>query len=152
MKALASTLVTPEPLQLNGMVKQMVGIVLISHSSVLAQGAVDLVSQIAGGARVVAAGGTYDGRIGTSTELIAKAIKLADQGGGVLLIPDLGSSVLSALSVLADLDEKPNGPAVTIADAPFIEGAVAAAVAASGGLDLFAVAAAAQEARDVRKL
>ena len=39
-----------------------------------------------------------------------------------------------------------------LVDAPFIEGAVAAAVAASGGLDLEMVASAAEEARDVRKL
>jgi dihydroxyacetone kinase DhaKLM complex PTS-EIIA-like component DhaM len=36
-------------------------------------------------------------------------------------------------------------------DAPFVEGAVAAAVAASGGLDLDAVAEAAREAHGVRK-
>lgn len=130
----------------------MVGIVLISHSSGLAQGAVDVASQVAGRARVIAAGGTYDGRIGTSTALIARAIQFADQGDGVLLIPDLGSSVLSALSVLADLDDKPDSPTVMIADAPFIEGAVAAAVAASRGLNLTAVAAAAREARNLRKL
>ncbi len=130
----------------------MVGIVLISHSSVLADGAVELVSQIAGGARVVAAGGTDDGRIGTSTDLIASAIRVADQGDGVLLIPDLGSSVLSALAVLADLSGGPFAPRVVIADAPFVEGAVAAAVAASCGLDLNAVTSAAQEARDARKL
>jgi len=130
----------------------MVGIVLISHSSGLAQGAVDVVSQVAGRARVIPAGGTYDGRIGTSTALIARAITFADQGDGVLLIPDLGSAVLSALSVLADLDGKLNSPTVMIADAPFIEGAVAAAVAASNGLSLMAVAAAAREARSIRKL
>ncbi len=130
----------------------MIGIVLISHSSDLAKGAVDVASQVAGRARVIAAGGTYDGRIGTSTALIARAIQFADQGDGVLLIPDLGSAVLSALSVLADLDDKPHSPAVMIADAPFIEGAVAAAVAASRGLNLIAVATAARDARGIRKL
>jgi dihydroxyacetone kinase DhaKLM complex PTS-EIIA-like component DhaM len=39
-----------------------------------------------------------------------------------------------------------------LVDAPFVEGAVAAAVAAGAGLDLDAVAAAAREARDVGKL
>ena len=130
----------------------MIGIVLISHSSGLAEGAAELVGQIARGARVVPAGGTDDGRLGTSTERIAAAIATADTGDGVLLVPDMGSSVLSALALLADLDPESSGKRVRLADAPFVEGAVAAAVAASGGLDLTAVATAAEEARDVRKL
>jgi len=130
----------------------MVGIILISHSSRLAEGATELVRQIAAGARVMPAGGTDDGRLGTSTERIAAAIAAADTGDGVLLIPDLGSSVLSALALLSDLDPQASGKHVRLADAPFVEGAVAAAVAASGGLDLTAVASAAEEARDVRKL
>jgi phosphoenolpyruvate---glycerone phosphotransferase subunit DhaM len=130
----------------------MVGIVLISHSSGLAQGAAELIGQIAAGVRVIPAGGTEDGRLGTSTERITAAIAAADTGHGVLLIPDLGSSVLSALTLLDDLNPHHNDQHILLADAPFLEGAVAAAVAASTGLDLFTVAAAAQEARDVRKL
>ena len=130
----------------------MVGIVLISHSSGLAEGAAELAGQIAGGARVVAAGGTDDGRLGTSTDRITEAIAAADAGDGVLLLPDLGSSVLSALSLRDDLDPDPDGKRLRIADAPFVEGAVAAAVAASSGFDLAAVARAAEEARDARKL
>jgi dihydroxyacetone kinase phosphotransfer subunit len=129
----------------------MVGIVLISHSKGLAEGAAELVGQIAGGARVVPAGGTDDGRLGTSTERIAAAITAADSGQGVLLIPDLGSAVLSARSVLAELDPEQGGKRIMLADAPFIEGAVAAAVAASGGLDIEMVARAAVEARDAHK-
>jgi phosphoenolpyruvate---glycerone phosphotransferase subunit DhaM len=130
----------------------MVGIVLISHSISLAEGAAELAGQIAGGARVVPAGGTDDGRLGTSTERIAAAIAAADTGDGVLLIPDIGSSVLSALAVLADLDADNDGKRIRLVDAPFVEGAVAAAVAAAGGLDLATVASAAEEARDARKL
>ena len=130
----------------------MVGIVLISHSSGLAEGTAELVGQVAAGARVIPAGGTEDGRLGTSTDLIAAAIAEADQGAGVLLIPDMGSSVLSALSLLADLDPEQDGKRIMIADVPFVEGALAAAVAASAGFDLATVATAAEEARDVRKL
>ena len=131
----------------------MVGIVLISHSNKLAEGAAELVRQVADGAHVVPAGGTDDGRLGTSTELIAAAIAHADTGSGVLLIPDMGSSVLSARALLADLDpQQGEGQQIQLVDAPFVEGAVAAAVAATAGLDLAAVAAAAEEARDVRKL
>ncbi|HZN16759.1 MAG TPA: dihydroxyacetone kinase phosphoryl donor subunit DhaM [Micromonosporaceae bacterium] len=134
------------------MTPKMVGIVLISHSASLAAGAAELVGQIAGGARVVPAGGTDDGRLGTSTDLILAAIAEADQGAGVLLLPDLGSSVISARMVLAGSDHAPAVAQVAIADAPFVEGAVAAGVAASVGADLAAVTQAAEEARDVRKL
>ena len=134
------------------MTPKMVGIVLISHSASLAAGAAELVGQIAGGARVVPAGGTDDGRLGTSTDLILAAIAEADQGAGVLLLPDLGSSVISARMVLAGSDHAPAVAQVAIADAPFVEGAVAAGVAASVGADLAAVTQAAEEARDARKL
>lgn len=129
----------------------MVGIVLISHSSVLAEGAAELAAQVAAGVRIVPAGGTDDGRLGTSTERITAAIETADDGDGVLLIPDLGSSVLSALALLADLDPDGKGDKIVLADTPFVEGAVAAAVAAAAGLDLATVATAAGEARDARK-
>jgi phosphoenolpyruvate---glycerone phosphotransferase subunit DhaM len=131
----------------------MVGIVLVSHSRALAQGTAELAGQLTcGTVPIVPAGGTMDGRLGTSTELIAAAITTADQGDGIVLIPDMGSSVLSAKALLPDLDITASGAPLILVDAPFVEGAVAAAVAASSGLDLTAVAAAAEEARDARKL
>ena len=125
-----------------------VGIVLVSHSTELAAGLRDLVSQVAGGeVRVEPAGGAADGGLGTSADLIEAAIGRADTGAGVLIVADLGSAVLTTRAVL---DELPPGP--VLADAPFVEGAVAAAVTASTGADLSTVAAAAREARDVGKL
>ncbi len=129
------------------------GIVLVSHSRALAQGAAELAGLLAFGAvPVVPAGGTVDGGLGTSTELVAAAIAAADQGDGILLIPDMGSAVLSARSLLADLGATATGSRLVLVDAPFVEGAVAAAVTASSGLDLASVAAAAEGARDARKL
>jgi dihydroxyacetone kinase phosphotransfer subunit len=125
---------------------RMVGIVLISHSKGLAAEVAALARQI-GGAQVLiaAAGGTEDGSLGTSSDLVIAAIKEVDRGEGVVLIPDLGSSVLTAR-----LLEDPGS--VVIADVPFVEGAISAAVAAGGGASLDGVIAAAEEARDVRKL
>ena len=130
----------------------MVGIVLISHSGGLAEGAAELAGQIAGGARVVPAGGTDDGRLGTSTERIAAAIAAADAGDGVLLIPDLGSSVLSALSLLADLDPRAGREAGPARRRPVHRGCGRRRRRRQRGLDLAAVAHAAEEARDARKL
>jgi PTS hybrid protein len=128
-----------------------VGIVLISHSRALAEGAADVVSQVCGGAvRVVGVGGTEDGRLGTSIDALVAAVEKVSAGAGVVIVPDLGSSVLTARAYLAD-DEQAT-PDVVIADAPFVEGAVAAAVIASTGATIEAVIAAAEEARHVHKL
>jgi PTS hybrid protein len=116
-----------------------VGIVLVSHSPSLASGVRDLLAQVAGpDVRVEPAGGTEDGTLGTSSELISAAIGRAEAGAG--------SAVLTTRAVLDDL---PPGP--LLVDAPFVEGAVAAAVLASTGAGLATVADAAREARDVPK-
>jgi PTS hybrid protein len=129
----------------------MVGIVLVSHSAPLAEGAAELAGQVSGTSVIIGtAGGTDDGRIGTSIDKVERALRLADSGAGVVIVPDLGSSVLTVRALLADAEDLPSP--VVMADAPFVEGAVAAAVTAAGGGDLKAVLEAAQEARHVRKL
>ncbi|MEU6554420.1 dihydroxyacetone kinase phosphoryl donor subunit DhaM [Streptomyces sp. NPDC046915] len=126
-----------------------VGIVLVSHSAELAAGLRLLVEQIGSDTVPLAtAGGTDDGRIGTSYDLVLAAIRGVDRGEGVVVLPDLGSSVLTARTVLEDHPR----PDVLIVDAPFVEGAVAAVVTAASGADLKTVADAAKEARHVHKL
>jgi phosphoenolpyruvate---glycerone phosphotransferase subunit DhaM len=126
-----------------------VGIVLVSHSAELASGLRLLAEQIGSDTVPLAtAGGTDDGRIGTSYDLVLAAIRSVDRGGGVVVLPDLGSSVLTARTVLEDHPS----PDVLIVDAPFVEGAVAAVVTAASGADLKSVAEAAKEARNVHKL
>ena len=130
-------------------VAPQVGIVLVSHSSRLAEGVAELAGQVSGGTvTIVAAGGTDDSGLGTSAAKVSAALERADSGAGVLVLPDLGSAVLTVRALLAELPEA----AVTIADAPFVEGAVAATVTAAGGADLRAVAKAAEEAWHARKL
>jgi phosphoenolpyruvate---glycerone phosphotransferase subunit DhaM len=131
--------------------KPRVGIVLVSHSAALAEGTAELAGQIAGGTVIIAtAGGTEDGRIGTSIDKVERAVRLADGGAGVVILPDLGSSVLTVRALLSDADDLPGQ--VAVADAPFVEGAVAATVTAAAGGDVKAVLSAAEEARHARKL
>src|SRR2546427_431911 len=55
-----------------------VGIVLVSHSAPLAEGLAELLAQIGSSdVPVAVAGGTPDGRLGTSVELVEKAIPAA---------------------------------------------------------------------------
>ena len=126
----------------------VIGIVLVSHSAALAQGLAEMLAAIGSAdVPVAVAGGAAHGGLGTSVEFIQAAIDAADQGDGVVIIPDLGSSVLSARTVLEGVD----GRRVVLVDAPFVEGAVAAAVTAASGASLEDVAEAARQARDVSK-
>jgi dihydroxyacetone kinase phosphotransfer subunit len=130
---------------------KLVGVVLVSHSPKLAEGLADLVRELGGDqVPVIAAGGMDDGSLGTSYGRIEQAVTEADQGAGVLLLGDLGSSLLTVKTLL---DERVGQESrAVLADAPFVEGAVAAVVTASAGGDLDAVRAAAEEARLFRKL
>ncbi|TDQ47203.1 dihydroxyacetone kinase phosphoryl donor subunit DhaM [Actinorugispora endophytica] len=126
-----------------------VGIVLVSHSSLLAEGVAELIGALGSGrVGVRAAGGTDDGGVGTSYEKVVRAVDEADSGAGVVVLADLGSAVLTARMVLEDGAD----PRAVLVDAPFVEGAVAATVTANTGADLVAVVAAAEEARGFRKL
>ena len=126
----------------------MVGIVIVSHSRQIASGAVELAGQMAGPeVRIEAAGGDVDGGLGTDGARVREAIDAAESGDGVVILGDLGSAILTVRAVL-------DGDSATarLADAPLIEGAVAAAVAASAGMNLEFVVGAAEEARGHSKL
>jgi dihydroxyacetone kinase phosphotransfer subunit len=127
----------------------VVGIVLVSHSATLASGLAEIVGQVAGDeVRIEAAGGSSDGRLGTSGDLVAAALATADTGDGVVVLADLGSSILVVRHLLETLES--NGK-IRLVDAPMVEGAIAAGVVASGGASIAEVAAAAESARDARK-
>ena len=127
----------------------MVGIVVVSHSREIASGTVALAGQMAGPeVPIEGAGGTPDGELGTNADRIREAIESADQGDGVVVLGDLGSAFLTARAVLAGRE---NGH-VRLVDAPLVEGAVAAAVTASAGLDLAGVENAAKETNGAAKL
>jgi PTS hybrid protein len=128
----------------------VVGIVLVSHSTQLACGLAELVAQVAGPDVCIApAGGGPDGGLGTSGDAVSAAIERADRGDGVVILGDLGSSILTVRHVLDHVGA--NGH-LRFADAPFVEGAVAAAVTAASGASLDEVVSAAEGARDARKL
>jgi phosphoenolpyruvate-protein phosphotransferase/dihydroxyacetone kinase phosphotransfer subunit len=123
----------------------VVGIVIVSHSSALAAGVRELAAEMAGpDVRIELAGGlAEEGALGTDAVRVMEAIGRADSGDGVLVLMDLGSAVLSAETAL-DFLEPEQRESVLLCEAPLVEGAVAAAVAAKLGQSLTAVA---QEAR-----
>jgi PTS hybrid protein len=119
-----------------------VGLVIVSHSVRLAEGVAELAGQMAPDVTIRAAGGMEDGALGTDFERVLGALERADSGDGVVLLYDLGSA-----RMIADLavEAHANPLHAMVVDAPVVEGAVAAAVAAQGGGDLAAVARAAGE-------
>ncbi|MDR7381562.1 HPr family phosphocarrier protein [Promicromonospora iranensis] len=135
-----------------------VALVLVSHSAELARGTAELAEQMAPDVLIRGVGGGPDGGLGTSLDAVQKVLgevltTLADDpsvgvgdlgagdggtdDGGVVVLGDLGSSVLTVEAVL-ELDES-LAEHVVLARAPFVEGAVAAAVTAHGGADLATV-------------
>jgi phosphocarrier protein FPr len=120
----------------------MVNLVLVSHSKKLAEGTAEMVKQMTASEAVTiitAAGtGEENQELGTNAAEIVEAIESVYSEDGVIVLMDLGSAVLStemALDFLSD-EMKAN---VKICPAPFVEGAIAAAVQAGLGSSLQAV-------------
>ncbi|MCI8327174.1 MAG: PTS-dependent dihydroxyacetone kinase phosphotransferase subunit DhaM [Lachnospiraceae bacterium] len=128
----------------------MVGILIVSHSKMAAEGIYELAVQMAGkDHRVFAVGGMEDGSIGTDAIRIKEGIEKANDGDGVVLLADLGSGILSSQMAIDLLEEEIQ---VEIADAPILEGAISAAVQAAIGGTLKEVVEAAELAKQVSKL
>jgi PTS hybrid protein len=125
-----------------------VGLLLVSHLKATAEGVRQLCQQLAGQEVCVAAVGGVD-EPGVSLEAITRALGAMRQGGcnAVVAIGDLGSSVI-LLDQCADVEPELS---LMVVDAPFLEGAVAAAMAIAVGSSLADAAQAAEAAYQVRK-
>ncbi|MFI6157968.1 PTS-dependent dihydroxyacetone kinase phosphotransferase subunit DhaM [Kitasatospora sp. NPDC051170] len=131
-----------------------VGIVLVSHSRELATAVRALALALAGSdspAPIAATGGDPSDGPGISAVLVAAATRRVDQGHGVVVLADLGGAVTTVRALLAQADEHGLPFPVRFANAPFVEGAVAATATATAGGDLTAVLDAAEEAYRQRK-
>jgi PTS hybrid protein len=132
-----------------------VGVVLVSHSQAVAEAVARMAVAMVGNGDpgpVATAGGTLDGGLGTSAARIVTAARGVDQGMGVAVLADLGEAVLTVQRLLADAEAHGLPFPVRLADAPFLEGAVAAVDTASAGGDLAAVTEAAEDCYRVHKL
>jgi len=127
----------------------MVSLLIVSHSAQLAAGVKEFAEQVAGGkVQIADAGGAADGSLGTSVDRIQERLRQIVSPDGTLVLVDLGSAVLSVEMAIEAL----GAGRVQISDAPLVEGAVAAGVAASTGATLAEALAAAREAAGVAKL
>ena len=129
------------------------GLILVSHSGTLVDGLRDMVAQVAGAdVPVGTAGGTEDGRLGTSAPRIAEALReVLDRADDAVVLLDLGSAALSLELALEDLPDA-DRQRIRVTEAPLVEGAVLAAVQASVGATIDEVVAAAESATNMAKL
>ena len=126
----------------------MVSLLLVSHSATLVAGVKELAGQMGGDdVQIAAAGGTDEGTIGTSVDVIQRALASLPTDDGVLVLVDLGSAVMSAEIAL-----ETSGVRYHISNAPLVEGAVFAAAHASIGAGLDEVAAEAEKACQLIKV
>jgi phosphoenolpyruvate---glycerone phosphotransferase subunit DhaM len=122
-----------------------VGIVIVSHSSKVAEGAADMVRQMVGHSVPIAyAGGNPDGGLGTDVAAIRDAIDRAWSDAGVAVLVDLGGAETNsemAIEMLPEVRKR----RVVVCNAPVVEGAVMAATESSGGSPLETVKRTAEE-------
>ncbi|MFO1057096.1 MAG: dihydroxyacetone kinase phosphoryl donor subunit DhaM [Dongiaceae bacterium] len=122
-----------------------VGIVIVSHSPLVAEGTADMVRQMVGEEVPLAwCGGDPGGGLGTSVEAILAAIDRAWSARGVAILVDLGGAETNSEMAIEMLPEERRELAV-ICNAPIVEGAVMAATEASSGASLDEVRRTAEE-------
>jgi PTS hybrid protein len=122
-----------------------VGIVIVSHSVKVAEGAADMVRQMVGDSvRLAWTGGNAEGGLGTDVAKIMAAIDAAWSPAGVAILVDLGGAETNSEMAVELLDETRRRK-VVICNAPIVEGAVIAATEAAGGSPLDAVKRTAEE-------
>jgi dihydroxyacetone kinase phosphotransfer subunit len=114
----------------------VIGIVVVSHSPLLARAAVDLALEMVSGQQpaIAIAAGAADGVTGTDAVKVSEAITEVSSPDGVLVMMDLGSAVLSAELALELLPD--SWFEVRLTSAPFVEGLLAGVVRAAGGASL----------------
>ena len=122
-----------------------VGVVIVSHSPKVAEGAADMVRQMVGDAVPLAwTGGNAEDRLGTDVARILTAMREAWSPAGLVILVDLGSAETNSEIAIETLPPDQRGR-ILICNAPVVEGAVLAATKASGGASVEAVKRAAED-------
>lgn len=113
----------------------MVGVVIISHSSKVAEGVKDIALQMADCTPIVAAGGTRENGLGTDIDKITLAINQVYSKDGVIILFDLGSAYMNAAMAIESLTEEMQKN-IKVIDAALVEGAIIVAVESNMGKNL----------------
>ena len=124
---------------------ESVGVVIVSHSPKVAEGAADMVRQMVGEEVPLAwTGGNPSGGLGTDVGQIMSAIDRAWSNAGVVVLVDLGGAETNSEMAIEMLPPPRRAKAI-VCNAPIVEGSVMAATESSGGASLDQVRHAAEE-------
>lgn len=112
----------------------MFGIILVSHSQKITDGTKEMIEEMTGASdavRIISAGGTGDGRLGTNSVMILEAIEENADCDHILIFCDIGSAILSSETAIDLIEDEELMAKTEIMDCPLVEGAFAAAVQAT---------------------
>jgi dihydroxyacetone kinase phosphotransfer subunit len=133
----------------------VISLLIVSHSHAVAQGLCQLAQQMAPPDLIIlAVGGLQEDdthTLGTDVEAIVQAIHACWTPAGVLILGDLGSTIMGAETALEMIPPE-MAARCRISNAPLVEGAVIAAIEAGLGHDLERVNAAAEAAAQLVKV
>jgi multiphosphoryl transfer protein len=116
----------------------VIGIVIVSHSKQLALSVRELAAQMVHGKVPIAVAGGIDdpeNPLGTDPIQVYEAIASILSDDGVLVLMDLGSALMSAEMALEFFPDEQQDK-IHLCEAPLVEGAIAAAVAAASGSNI----------------
>lgn len=131
----------------------MVGIVIVSHSRLLAEGVRELALQMSQEPVPVAVAAgidASDSSIGTDPLAVQEAIEMVYSEAGVVVLMDLGSALMSAEMALEFLPPEQQAN-IHLCAAPLVEGAIAAVVQAATGASVEQVLTEARGALQVKE-
>lgn len=112
---------------------QTIGIVIVSHSHHLAQGIIELLSEIAEDVPITYCGGLEDGSIGTEFSRVEEAVN-SNPADIILAFFDLGSARMN-MAMVAEFTDKD----IRIQSVSVVEGSYTAAALLQAGASLEAI-------------
>ncbi len=135
---------------MKNMKNKLVGIVVVSHSNRLAEEIINFARILQQEDFNIENGGNPENEVyGTTVESVMNAIERADEGKGVLVFVDMGSSVFNGMKAIENLREKIK---VEIVDAPLVEGVISAVAANFDEMTLEELKVIAEESREFKKI
>lgn len=101
----------------------MINILIVSHSYDLAKGVYDLTSEMASNVKIDYVGGTEEKTLGSNFELINEKIINLSENDNLIIMFDLGSSMMNSQMIIEMLDDEIR-KRILLADLPLVEGTV----------------------------
>ena len=128
----------------------LVGLVVVSHSNKLAEEVINFAKLLQQEEFKIENGGDINQKVdGATVDTIKDAIRRADEGQGVLVFVDMGSSIFNAAKAVEDIKEEVK---VEIADAPLVEGIISAVAANFDEMSLSELKEIAEGSRNFKKI